>query len=82
MTHTDIETSDGRKARLYKGTPKADAPKSYIKVGVIGHSIGNNYNPSTLTLYINKQGILKYEIYRDGCFYPYYGTFEYMETEK
>ena len=82
MIYKDIETSDGRKARLYKGTPKADAPKSYTKVGVVGHNIGNNYNPSTLTLYKNKQSILKYEIYRDGCFYPFYGTFEYIGETK
>lgn len=75
----DIITSDGRKARLFKGTSKGEAPKSYVRVGVIGHNIGNAFNSDTLTLYKNKAGVLKYEIYRDGNFYPYYGTFEYLD---
>ena len=75
----DIITTDGRKARLFKGTPKGTTPKSYACVGVTGHNIGSAYNSTTLTLYKNKAGVLKYEIYRDGCFYPYYGTFEYLD---
>ena len=45
-TFSEIETTKGR-ARLYKGFTQYEAPKSYTKVGVLGHNIGNNYNPST-----------------------------------
>jgi len=76
-TFSEIETNKGR-ARLYKGFTQCDAPKSYTKVGVLGHSIGNNYNPSTLTLHKAKDGSLRYEIYRDGNFYPYFGRFEFI----
>jgi len=68
-----------RKAKMFKGYPKAECPVTYKKVMILGHSIGNDYNPGTLNLYENKSGVLKYEIYRDGCFYPYYGTLEYID---
>ena len=74
----EIETNKG-KARLHKGTPKGDCPITYKKLDVLGHNIGNAYNPNTLTLFENRQGVLKYEIYRDGCFFPFYGTFEWID---
>lgn len=74
----EITTTKGL-AILHKGKPLSDAPKTYKMIGVLGHNIGNNYNSGTLTLYKNKQGILKYEIYRDGSIYPFYGTFEFVK---
>lgn len=68
-----IKGRDGkRKAVLGKGKPLADRPKSYIEVEIVSHSIGNLYNPSTAVLLRNRSGNLFLEIYRDGCFYPYY----------
>ena len=66
-------------AILFKGRNpwNGDAPKTYKKVGVINHSIGNDYNSHLATIYRNAQGIYKYEIYRDGNFYPYFGTIEF-----
>jgi len=75
--YREIETSNG-KARIYKGFTQYEAPKTYKKIGTLSHSIGDNYNPSTLTLYKAKDGGLRYEIYRDGNFYPYFGKFEYI----
>lgn len=65
---------DIRKATLCEGKPLPDPPKSWTKYKVVSHSIGNNYNSSIMTLYLNRQRQLKYEIYRDGCIYAYYGT--------
>ena len=76
-----IETNMGD-AILYKGTPKSETPKTYKKVKVLRHDIGNRYNSDLMTLYKNRQGVYKYEIYRDGCFSPYYGTIEFIDKEK
>ena len=75
--YIEVNTNKGA-GRMYKGKPLANCPNTYKKVDVLEHSIGNNYNSSLLTLYKNRQGKLKYEIYRDGNFYPYYGTFEFL----
>ena len=77
MVRQLIKTAQGYEAYLYKGHPKGECPASYKKITTLGHNIGNNYNPSWLTLYQAKDKTLRYEIYRDGCFYPYYGKFEW-----
>lgn len=76
---------------LLNPRPLKDCPKSYYKLGVFEHNLGNLYNPSWLVLYtygktINSKS-LRYEIYRDGCFWPYYGKLipsksfiEYLHT--
>lgn len=74
---TDEWIVDGKKARLYKGRPLRDCPKSYKKVKIVLHNHGSAYNPNNLTIYKAKDGTLRYEIYRDGCFYPYYGKLEF-----
>jgi hypothetical protein len=74
----DITTSEGKKARLTVYFTSGDVPKTYKKVSVIGHNIGNSYNPDHLTLYATKNNELRFEIYRDGNFFPYYGKFEYV----
>jgi hypothetical protein len=78
MNYVQIKTSDSREAKLFRGRPLADCPKSYKRVCSISHNIGNNYNPSYLVLYRAKDKSLRYEIFRDGCFYPYYGRFEWI----
>jgi hypothetical protein len=71
---------ENAKATIYKGTPLSDPPKSYVKAGIVRHSITdllsnqNRYNSDLATIYRSKTGY-HYEIYRDGCFYPYYGKF-------
>lgn len=65
-------------ATLYRGTPKSDCPKTYKKIRTFFHNIGGKYNPDYLTVYLAQDRTFRYSIYRDGCFYPYYGkiTFE------
>ena len=77
----EVRTDEGG-ARLFKGRPLSDCPKTYKFLRVIRHSIGNAYNSDLLSLYKNRQGVLKYEIYRDGCFYPYYGNIEFTASVK
>lgn len=69
-------------ARLYKGTPKRQCPSTYRLYEVVGHDIGDLYNPSTLRLYLAKDKTLRYEIYRSGCFFPYYGKIELLKDYK
>ena len=59
---------------MEKGFTQYEAPKTWQKLGVCGHNIGNNYNPSTLTVWQARDKRLKYEIYRDGNFYSYFGN--------
>ena len=66
--------------RMGKGRPLADAPKTYKKVGVVEHNIGNNYNSYLLVVFKAKDGTYRYEIYRDGSIYPYYGKFEIVKS--
>ena len=76
MVHTDIKVEIGGiwiNATLYKGTPKGDVPKSYKRIGIFSHNIGNAYNTDIITIYYNTSNEYRYEIYRDGCFFPYYG---------
>lgn len=73
-----IETNKG-KARIYRGFTQYEAPKTWVKVDVVSHNIGNNYNPSTMTVYRAKDKTLRYEIYRDGNFYPYFGMLEFIQ---
>lgn len=76
---------------LLNPRPLKDCPKSYYKLGVFEHNLGNLYNPSWLVLYTYGKNInsksLRYEIYRDGCFWSYYGKLipsksfiEYLHT--
>ena len=73
-----VKTNKGN-AKLYTGTPKSDVPETYKENGLLSHNIGNNYNPSLLRLYKARDNSLRYGIYRDGCFYAYYGRFEFIK---
>ena len=59
-------------ATLYKGRPLRNAPVTYKKIGIYEHNIANAYNSDLITIYKAKNGY-RYEIFRDGCFHPYYG---------
>ena len=78
MENLTIKTSKGQ-AIMYKGHSKGEVPKTYKKIDVLSHNIGNNYNSDLLTLYKAQNGTLRYEIYRDGNFYPYYGKIEFTK---
>jgi len=65
-------------ALMYKGKPLADPPKTYKKIEPIWHSLGSDYNSDLLVLYLARDKTFRYEIYRDGCFYPYYGRIEFI----
>lgn len=62
---------------LLNPRPLKECPKGYCRLGIFEHNLGNPYNPSWLVLYTYGKNItsknLRYEIYRDGCFWPYYG---------
>ena len=82
MKYVDIKIKQNgkkHKVRLYKGKPLGEVPKTYKKINVVSHNIGNLYNSELLTIYQVKDKTLRYEIYRDGNFYPYYGKLEYIK---
>ena len=58
-----------------------EAPKSYKKIGLISYERHSNYDSGLVTIYENKQKILKFEVYHDGNFYPYFGTIEFMDQK-
>ncbi len=66
-------------ATLGKGKSLSDPPKTYKKIGVYSHNIGNAYNPDIMSIYKTKQNVLKYEIYRDGSFFPFYGIITFKD---
>lgn len=39
----------------------------------------NAYNIGCVSIYEAKDKTLRYSVYRDGCFYPYYGKLEVAE---
>lgn len=66
-----------RTATLYKGKPYGeDPPERWGKSRILGHNIGNSYNPSWIEYFPE---VNKYLIYRDGCFYPYVGKIKILD---
>lgn len=83
MRSIDIKIKVGKQVKdvtLYNPNPLPKTPKTYKKIGVFGHNIGNAYNSDLITIYkVKKPSLLggskyRFSIYRDGCFYPYYGV--------
>jgi hypothetical protein len=69
-----------QEAIMGRGKALPDCPKTYKHISVAYHNIGdllnrntNFYNPRTMNVYMAKDKTLRYEIYRDGCFFPFYG---------
>ena len=63
---------------LHSVKPLSHKPKSYKKIGLLYHNIGNAYNSDLITIYeakkpSNNGSKYRFSMYRDGCFYPYYG---------
>lgn len=62
------------------GRPLADTPKTYKRIGgFVAKELSNAYNSGCVTIYEAKDKTLRYSVYRDGCFYPYYGKLEIIE---
>ena len=41
--------------------------------------LSNDYNSGCVSVYRAKDNTLRYSVYRDGCFYAYYGKLEIIE---
>lgn len=58
----------------------ADTPKTYKRIGgFVAKELSNAYNSGCVSIYEAKDKTLRYSVYRDGCFYPYYGKLEIIE---
>lgn len=77
--YDDTWIVDEKRTRLYKGSPMPYCPKTYTKIKVTHHNHGSIYNSNIMTLFTASDGTLRYEIYRDGCLFPYYGKLEFLE---
>lgn len=55
-------------------------PKTYKRIGgFVAKELSNAYNSGCVSIYEAKDKTLRYSVYRDGCFYPYYGKLEVAE---
>ena len=45
----------------------------------VAKELSNAYNSGCVSIYEAKDKTLRYSVYRDGCFYPYYGKLEVVE---
>lgn len=78
----DICVGDKKRERvkIYVGGPLANTPKTYRRIGgFVAKELSSAYNGGCVTIYGAKDKTLGYPVYRDGCFYPYYGKLEIME---
>lgn len=65
---------------IYVGRPLRDTPKTYKRIGgFVAKELSNAYNSGCVSIYEAKDKTLRYSVYRDGCFYPYYGKLEVSE---
>lgn len=51
----------------------------YFESGFVAKELSNAYNSGCVSIYEAKDKTLRYSVYRDGCFYPYYGKLEVAE---
>ena len=69
-----------REKDIYVGRPLRDTPKTYKQIGgFVAKELSNAYNSGCVSIYEAKEKTLRYSVYRDGCFYPYYGKLEVVE---
>lgn len=69
-----------REKDIYVGRPLRDTPKTYKQIGgFVAKELSNAYNSGCVSIYEAKDKTLRYSVYRDGCFYPYYGKLEVSE---
>jgi hypothetical protein len=70
------------KATLIYERSQPDRPKSYIPIGIINTPDRSVWEEGLITIFKNKKGILKFEIYHSGNFYPYYGTILFSSIKR
>lgn len=78
----DIYVGDKKckRVKIYVGRPLRDTPKTYKRIGgFVAKELSNAYNSGCVSIYEAKDKTLRYSVYRDGCFYPYYGKLEVAE---
>lgn len=69
-----------KRVKIYVGRALADTPKTYKQIGgFVAKELSNAYNSGCVSIYEAKDKTLRYSVYRDGCFYPYYGKLEIIE---
>lgn len=69
-----------KRVKIYVGRPLSDTPKPYKQIGVfVAKELSNAYNSGCVSIYEAKDKTLRYSVYRDGCFYPYYVKLEVLE---
>lgn len=69
-----------KRVKIYVGRPLRDTPKTYKRIGgFVAKELSNAYNSGCVSIYEAKDKTLRYSVYRDGCFYPYYGKLEVPE---
>lgn len=76
LREKDIYVGDKKSERvkIYVGGPLRDTPKTYKRIGgFVAKELSNAYNGGCVSIYEAKDKTLGYSVYRDGCFYPYYG---------
>lgn len=67
-------------AIIHRDYPKSDTPKTYKEIGgFIAKELSHDYNSDCVSIYQAKDKTLRYSVYRDGCFYPYYGKIELVK---
>lgn len=67
-------------AIIYKAFKSYDEPKTWRKVGTIGHNLGSLYNPSWMEIFKARDGSFRYGIYRDGSIAEFYGKIVFLEN--
>lgn len=68
------------RVKIYVGGPLRDTPKTYKQIGgFVAKELSNAYNSGCVSIYEAKDKTLGYSVYRDSCFYPYYGKLEVAE---
>lgn len=82
LREKDIYVGDKKckRVKIYVGRPLRDTPKTYKRIGgFVAKELSNAYNSGCVSIYEAKDKTLRYSVYRDGCFYPYYGKLEVVE---
>lgn len=82
LREKDIYVGDKKRERvkIYVGGPLRDTPKTYRQTGgFVAKELSDAYNGGRVSIYGAKDKTLGYSVYRDSCFYPYYGKLEVAE---
>lgn len=62
------------RVKIYAGGPLGDTPRTYRRIGgFVAEGLSSAYNGGCVSIYEARDKTPGYSVYRDGCFYPYYG---------